>query len=301
MDGEESESVRVDSGVPQVLGPLLFLCHINDLPDAVESTVRLFADDCLLYRNIRSMTDHLALERDLQQLEAWAKTWGMHFNAKKCYLMSINQKLTYFNQLDGHILQQVPDNPYLGVTLSGDLKWSSHINKISNKASSTLGFLKRNLKHCLQDSRRTAYLSLVRSTLEYSSIVWDPYLQKDIDKLDKVQRRAARFITGDYTSREQGCVSQMLSKLKLPPLQDIRKANRLIFFLKVVEVLVPAMQSHNFLTPVRGKRLVKAKKFTDCVTKNIIDSQSTNNSKCFRTVQCNSDIYKNSFFFQRQL
>ena len=57
-----------------VLGPLLFLCHINDLPDAVKSTVRLFADDCLLYRSIRNMDDHLALERDLQQLETWAKT-----------------------------------------------------------------------------------------------------------------------------------------------------------------------------------------------------------------------------------
>ena len=169
----------MDSGVPQgtVLGPLLFLCHINDLPDAVKSTVHLFADDCLLYRNIRNMADHLAVERDLQHLEAWAKTWGMRFNAKKCYLMSINQKSTHFYQLDGHILQQVPDNPYLGVTLSDDLKWSSHINKISNKANSTLGFLKRNLKHCPQDSRRTDYLSLVRSTHEYSSIVWDPYLQ----------------------------------------------------------------------------------------------------------------------------
>ena len=64
VDGEESESVGVDSGVPQdtVLGPLLFLCHINDLPDAVKSTVRLFADDCLLHRNICNMADHLALE-----------------------------------------------------------------------------------------------------------------------------------------------------------------------------------------------------------------------------------------------
>ena len=298
VDGEESDSVTVDSGVPQgtVLGPLLFLCHINDLPDAVKSTVRLFADDCLLYRSIRNMDDHLALERDLQQLETWAKTWGMRFNAKKCYLMSINQKSAHFYQLDGHILQQVPDNPYLGVTLSDDMKWHSHINKISKKANSTLGFLKRNLKHCPQDSRRTAYLSLVRSTLEYSSIVWDPYLQKDTDKLEKVQRRAARFITGNYTSRDQGCVSQMLAELNLPPLQDRRKANRLTFFFKVVEGLVPAMQSHDFLTPVRGKRLIKSKQYTDCVTSNIIDKQSTNNSKCFKTVQCITEPYKNSFF-----
>ena len=126
------------------------------------------------------MADHLALERDLQQLETWAKTWGMRFDAKKCYLMSINQKSTHFYQLDDHILQQVPDNSYLGVTLSEDLKWNSHINKISNKANSTLGFLKRILKHCPQDSRRTAYLSLVRSTLEYSSIVWDPTFKRTL-------------------------------------------------------------------------------------------------------------------------
>jgi hypothetical protein len=56
IDGDESEEATVDSGVPQgtVLGPLLFLCHINDLPDSVRSSVRLFADDCLLYRNIRT-------------------------------------------------------------------------------------------------------------------------------------------------------------------------------------------------------------------------------------------------------
>ena len=101
VDGEESDSVTVDSGIPQgtVLGPLLFLCHINDLPDAVKSTVRLFADDCLLYHSIRNRDDHLALERDLGQLETWAHTWGMLFNAKKCYLMSINQESTHFCQL----------------------------------------------------------------------------------------------------------------------------------------------------------------------------------------------------------
>ena len=67
VDGEESDSVTSDSGVPQgtVLGLLLFLCHINDLPDAVKSMVCLFADDCLLYLSIRNMDDHLALERDL--------------------------------------------------------------------------------------------------------------------------------------------------------------------------------------------------------------------------------------------
>ena len=285
IDGEESEAVPVDSGVPQgtVLGPLLFLCHINDLPDAVKSTVRLFADVCLLYRQVKSTEDHISLQQDLQNLETWAKTWGMRFNAKKCYIMSINSKSTHFYQLDGHILQQVPENPYLGVTISDDLKWSSHICKITKKANSTLGFLKRNLKHCPLNCRMTAYISLVRSTLEYSSVIWDPYLQKDIDKLEKVQRQAARFISGDYTSRDHGCVTQMLRDLHLPPLQDRRKANRLVLFFKVVEGLVPTLQTHDYLTPVRGKRQIKSRQFKDCDRHNIIDRQVTNNSRCFKT------------------
>ena len=71
IDGEESDAVTVDSGVPQgtILSPLLFLCHINDLPDALKSTVRLFADDCLLYCCVKTMEDHIAFQRDLQSLE----------------------------------------------------------------------------------------------------------------------------------------------------------------------------------------------------------------------------------------
>ena len=87
VDGEELDAVTVDSGVPQgpVLGPLLFLCHTTDLPDAVKSTVRLFTNDCLLYRPIRNVGDHIALQKNLLQLEIWAKMWGMRFNAKKFY------------------------------------------------------------------------------------------------------------------------------------------------------------------------------------------------------------------------
>ena len=175
VDGEESEAVHVDSGVPQgtVLGPLLFLCHINDLPDAVKPTVRLFADDCLLYRPINSIKHHHTLQHDLQQLEIWAKTWGMRFNAKKCYIMSINNKSSHFYELDKHILQQVPENPYLGITISEDLKWTSHINKISRKANSALGFLRRNLKHCPESCRKTTYCKFGNFRETFNSRIFD--------------------------------------------------------------------------------------------------------------------------------
>ena len=94
VDGDFSDSVTVDSGVPQgsVLGQLLLLCHINNLPDCVKSKVRLFADDCLLHRTINSQSDHLTFQKDLEALEKWASDWGMRLNAKKCYLMSFNSR-----------------------------------------------------------------------------------------------------------------------------------------------------------------------------------------------------------------
>ena len=97
VEGETSNETTVDSGVPQgtVLGPIMFLCHINDLPDCVNSSVRLFADDCLLYRTIKNEKDHHTLQKDLLNLEKWASDWGTRFNAKKCYIMSIN-KIKFF-------------------------------------------------------------------------------------------------------------------------------------------------------------------------------------------------------------
>jgi ribonuclease P/MRP protein subunit RPP40 len=84
VEGTQSTPVRVELGVPQgtVLGPILFLAHINDLPTCVQSSVRLFADDCLLYREIRTFQDHLDFQSDLKALEAWAKNWGVSFYAK---------------------------------------------------------------------------------------------------------------------------------------------------------------------------------------------------------------------------
>ena len=193
VDGEVSSETEVVSGVPQgtVLGPLLFLVHINDLPDHVTSNVRLFADDCLLYRQIKSEKDQEELQRDLCNLEAWASNWGMRFNAKKCYILTITNKgKSKFYQLNNYILKSVENNPYLGVLFDNKLSWSTHIDHISKKASSSLGFVMRNLKKCPTECKKTTYAALVRSTLEYGAVVWDPFLEKDILKLEKLIGRS---------------------------------------------------------------------------------------------------------------
>ena len=108
------------------------------------------------------------------------------------------RKLEFEYTLKGETQVNVSSTPYLGVCLSETLKWEAHINNITSKANSTLGFLRRNHKACPPKLRETAYFSLVRSSLEYSSAVWDPFRQKDIDKLEKMQRSAARFVTQNY-------------------------------------------------------------------------------------------------------
>ncbi|KAK3091269.1 hypothetical protein FSP39_018491 [Pinctada imbricata] len=216
VEGETSTKCAVDSGVPQgtVLGPLLFLCHINDLPLSVSSHVRLFADDCLLYREINCHSDHIQLQEDLKSLELWARKWGMKFNATKCYLMSIHRSRSpssYLYSHNNHILKQVQDNPYIGVQISEDLKWTTYINKICNRANSILGFIRRNLQHSNRNFKETAYVSLVRSILDYASIVWDPSMKKDIDKIEGIQRRAARFVMNDYSRKSS--VTEMMRQL----------------------------------------------------------------------------------------
>ncbi len=298
IEGTTSDETPVKSGVPQgtVLGPLLFLCHINDLPDRVKSQVRLFADDCLLYRTINSHQDHIQLQDDLHQLETWATDWGMKFNPKKCYILSIQKSTHYLYTLCNTPLEHVQSNPYLGITLSHDMKWSTHIANITKKANSTLGFLRRNLRFCPQQCKKNAYLSLVRPILEYGCIIWDPYQKQDIDKLEKTQRLSARFITGDYTSRTPGSITKMLHTLQLPTLQQRRKDTRLIFLFRVVEGLVPAIPPTELLTPNKPGRLIKPTTTSDHHTTNTINNHIRNNNRTFTVSRCRTDQYKHSFF-----
>lgn len=199
-----SELADVTSGVPQgtVLGPLLFLIYINDLPQSLTSCVRLFADDCVLYRKINNPDDHLLLQSDIDRIVNWCHKWQMTLNTAKCKLVSFTRKRTnsdFAYSLNNSPIIAVSAYQYLGVELTSNLSWVSHINTITAKASRTLGYLKRNLKSAPSHLRKLSYETYVRPKLEYASAIWAPHQTYLINQIESIQNRAARFISSSYS------------------------------------------------------------------------------------------------------
>ena len=149
----QSKVESVISGVPQgtVLGPLLFLSYINSISDGISSSIRLFADDCLLFRTIRKQGDTYKLQDDLDMISQWCEKWQMSLNIGKCKLLEITNKSeeneTNYT-INGESVEKVKHHPYLGVELTNKLTWDQHINNISAKATKTLNLLRRNLYKC---------------------------------------------------------------------------------------------------------------------------------------------------------
>ena len=245
VSGEHSPWTHVKSGVPQgtVLGPLLFLIYINDLPNNIHSTVRLFADDCVLYREINNQLDSQELQKDLDELTKWEHDWQRHFNPDKCFVM----RLTHARNIK---LQETDSHSYLGICITKDLNWNKHIHQITASANRTLPFIRRNLHSCHINIKTTAYTTPVRPLLEYSSSVWDPHTQTLINQIEMVQRRTARFCLNDYTSREAGCVSEMLNQLHLQQLIT-RRTNRRLTILHKAIYGHQSLPVNNLLQPVQ--------------------------------------------------
>jgi hypothetical protein len=185
----------VTSGVPQgsILGPVLFLLYVNDLPDAMENTAKMFADDTKLYSSIVSREDCVSLQDDLNSLSTWSRTWLLNFNESKCVVLRIKAAISFFYSMNGVYLNEVTDQKDLGVLISNDLKPSKHINTIVKKSYQKLGMFRRCFSGFTQEKVIILYTSIIRPTLEYASIVWSPWLKKDVQKLEKVQKRCLRL------------------------------------------------------------------------------------------------------------
>ena len=158
---------------------MYFLLYINDINENVQSSIRLFADDSIIYRKINSNIDHQILQTDLAELEKWSDKWQMQFNLSKCVHLPITNKTkpsSHQYSLFGHPLSKVASHTYLGVKLDSKLSWAKHITEITSKSSKVLGMVKRTLGPCKPEVKDTAYNNmLVRPKLEYASPICNPH------------------------------------------------------------------------------------------------------------------------------
>ena len=251
LDNKQSISCKVLSGVPQgtVLAPLLFLIYINDLPLHVSNKVRLYADDVILYSYIYSMDDCYKLQKDLDSLTIWSNKWQMFFNPRKCEFLRITNKKNFISftyHINDCSIQEVTHAKYLGVVLDQHLSWSDHIKKTASKATKVIGFLQRNLYQCPPLVKSNIYKAMVRPIMEYSSTIWDPHTSVNINRVESVQRYAARMCFRNYS--RYSSVTSMLAELNLPTLEERRTRAKLQLFYKIIYHLVSIPD--NCLTPI---------------------------------------------------
>ena len=197
-----SSSTRVTSGVPQgsVLGPVLFLLYVNELPELTNSNLKMFADDVKLFRGIESDTDAQILQDDLNTLCHWSEDWLLQFNTMKCKVMHVghcNPSHDYImGQPDGtkDKLQVSKVERDLGVHIADTLKATSHCQIAAKKASAALRQLRMAFPTLKVSSFRPLFTTYVRPHIEYCMQAVGPFVRKDVKVLESVQRRATKLV-----------------------------------------------------------------------------------------------------------
>ena len=247
VEGHKSSWVSVTSGVPQgsVLGPLLFLLFVNDLPETISSCIQLFADDAKLYRPVSNPSDSRDLQQDLDALAAWSSRWQLAFNESKCKSLHFgraNQCLHY--SMGGVPLDQSTVERDLGVMVDVELKFRQHAAAAVAKASQVLAVIRRSFGLLDKTTLPLLYKSLVRPHLEYGNIIWGPFGRADQKLVERVQRRATKLVAEiralSYPER--------LQSLGLPSLYYRRRRGDMIMTYKIIHGRVD-LNPDVFFTP----------------------------------------------------
>jgi hypothetical protein len=282
----------VTSSVPQgsVLGPLLFIIFINDLPDRVKNECRLYADDSKLIGVIEKDDDVVDIQKDIDSMQNWAQTWQMSFNYDKCKVMHFgkkNKENMYTMELgtgeQPHRIEKSLVERDLGLMLSSDLKWVTQVEKATKAAKAIVAQIKNSFSYFDAELVRLLYVSLVRPHLEFAVPVWNPHLKGDIEELENIQHRATRLLP----SLKKVEYKERLRKLRLTTLETRRKRGDLIQFYKIVN----------------GLDHIKWKKGPEKIVQGDKNGPAARNLRkggiCFRREPANICTSRNEFFLNR--
>lgn len=285
VNGEDSISAPVLSGIPQgsVLGPLLFVIYINDLPEVITSGAFLFADDTKIFHQVTSLEDALILQADIDALTDWSQKWLLKFNIDKCHVLTLgkfeNITHTHHYTLYGNELEHVFEEKDLGVTVDMELKFEEHISAKVKKANAIMGLIRRSFSFLDCDLFRRLYTTFVRPHLEYAQSVWSPHLIKQVKMIENVQIRATKLVDGlsdlDYHER--------LEKLELPTLKYRRARGDMIQLYRHFHIYDRSTVTPSFQPQCRSSRKHKFQLVWQRPKDGVRGLQS--NSFYFRTTQ----------------
>ena len=194
-----SSLAEVLSGIPQgsILGPVLFTVFINDLPEGIQSSCKIFADDTKIYDKSGNCS---RIQGDLKRLERWTEEWNLYFNVEKCKVMHLGRnnpgvKYTMKMGNDDFDITVCKEEKDLGVTFDTKLSFDPHIQNSINKANQMIGVIKRTFAYLNKDIFTKLYKAIVRPRVEYGNVIWHPRLKRQSAAVERVQRRATKLLS----------------------------------------------------------------------------------------------------------
>ena len=235
LNGEASSWEAVLSGMPQgsILGPVLFLVHINDIDLVLKmiSLLRKFADDTKLGQVVGTAEQTQRLQQALDALIEWADQWGMEFNIKKCKVihMGFNNPRSKYT-MRGQALECTKEERDIGIIISEDLKPSAQVAKAARTAAAVLAQLTRAFHYRDRHIFVRLYKQYVLPHLEFASVAWSPWTAIDKDTLEKIQIRAVRLVTG----LKGQSYEERLAELDMFSLEERRHQADMIQVFKIV-------------------------------------------------------------------